>query len=180
MPNAWKHQEKLKEQRNLPTPEEMRAEIYSIKNERDRFFVALAYLTGGRVSELLDIRKEDISVTEKKGIKVLLIQMKNEKNKKRNMKLLPIRMDLEGPLANIILDYISGREGRLLGFRSRQRGWQIFMKYTGFNPHFARHLRATHLVIYRGFSDQKLKLYLGWSDSRPADTYIHLRWEDLL
>jgi hypothetical protein len=61
---------------------------------------------------------------------------------------------------------------------SKRRGQQIISK-SGWHPHFLRKLRLTHLAKYYNFSDQKLKMFAGWSDSRPSKHYIKLSWEDL-
>lgn len=167
------------EKRYTPSVAEVKKIINSASKPRDRFFLTLTYLTAGRVTEVLDIKKEDFQVTEKNGIKILLISMVNRKNRKQKIKMIPLRFDLEKDFIDIILGYIEGKEGNLFGFNTRQRGWQIFREHN-INPHFFRHIRATHLVVNRGFAGPKLKLYMGWSDSRPEDAYVHLRWEDLL
>lgn len=179
MAKSWEYQKEKIERRYNPTPKDIKQIILSAANPQERYFLCITYLTGGRVQEVIALRKEDFTRTEKKGIPILLIMMKNEKNRRVKQKLIPIRMDFESDLANIVLRYIVSKEGSLLSFKTRQRGWQIFRKY-GLNPHFFRHMRATHLVIYRGFTGPKLKIHMGWSDSRPEDIYVHLRWEDLI
>jgi len=45
--------------------------------------------------------------------------------------------------------------------------------------HYLRHCRATHLVTIYGFDSMRLVKYMGWTDARPADTYVHLNVDDL-
>jgi len=52
MNKPWSHQAKLKRER-IPSPDEIYRQIQSIDNQRDQALVAAAYLTGGRISELV-------------------------------------------------------------------------------------------------------------------------------
>ncbi|MGC8696795.1 MAG: hypothetical protein ACP5UD_10385 [Conexivisphaera sp.] len=43
-----------------------------------------------------------------------------------------------------------------------------------------RHLRATHLAMYYGFTPQELYAYIGWKLPGMADVYVHLSWESYI
>jgi len=179
MVKAWDYQKEKLEERYSPTPGQLREIIKGIDNPRDQFYLCLTYLTGGRVGEVIDIKPTDIDITERNGIKVLVISMKNEKAKRFRQKMIPIRFDLEGDFIALIMRYILNVKGTLFGFKTRQRGWQIFRKY-GLNPHFFRHLRATHMVQYRGYKSHQMNQFFGWSDMRSSSKCVHLNWEDLI
>ena len=52
MVNAWAVQTELK-QKDIPTPADIKAIINSISPERIKALIAMAYLTGGRISEIV-------------------------------------------------------------------------------------------------------------------------------
>ena len=140
----------------------------------------LEYLTAGRISEVLSLRRKQLRMDVKDGRQVLcILHMLNEKNKRKTMKTFYIPVDKEGKLVTLLLDYINTRHGFIFPFRSRQRAWQILKKY-GLFPHFLRHIRLTHLVTIYGFSDRLLVEYAGWRDSQPAQFYIQLKSDDVL
>jgi len=182
MVKAWDKQKELQQQK-IPSMVEMKNILISIPDERHRVLLTLMYLTAGRVSEIVeDLKKGDIFFTERKERKVMLIDMPNKKHKKRKRKEIPIPLDREdeGFFAQIIINYLRflSDEDVLFGF-SRQRAWQITQKY-GFNPHFLRHIRLTHLVVYHDFNEFLLAKFAGWTDTRPAKHYMELRWTDIL
>jgi integrase len=145
-----------------------------VQNSKDRRLV-------GELKE--SIKKEDLYVDKVGGRSMLVIKMRNLKNKQRGdqVKQIPLPTDIElnNKFAKIIDTYWQTvePEGELFEMNKR-RAAQIISK-SGFHPHFLRKLRLTHLVKYHNFSDQKLKKFAGWTDSRPAKSYIQLSWEDL-
>lgn len=180
MNKPWSKQKLLQKVGEIPTIEEIRSRILSISDQRDRVFIALTYLTAGRVAEVIPIEKLHISKAYKKNREIIIIRMKNLKNKKRKWKNIPIPFDREGRILVDVLGYIESKEGRVFGFNHRSRGWQIVKKWMGFNPHWLRHLRLTHLVTVYDFNDQELVRFAGWTDSTPAKHYTELRVGDLL
>ena len=181
MGKPWVYQKKLQVRGDVPTIGDIRQWVTAIKNKRDRFLIALTYLTAGRIREVIGIRPNDITRVRKNGRDVIFIHMMNEKSKRRTFKDIAIPIDGE-PLTGIILGYIDSREASsmgLLGFKTRYRGWQIFHKY-GCNPHWMRHIRLTHLVTVYDFNDQLLIRYAGWASSKEAKHYMELRWHDFL
>lgn len=133
------------------------------------------------LQEEIGIKKNNLLITEMQGRKVLLIKMYNRKNKTKKRKEIPIPIDKEEAMIAYLVDYLNtlAPEGRLFPF-GRIRAYQLVMAATGINNHFYRHIRASHLVMYHDYNEYKLIRFMGWSDGRPAKSYMALRTQDLL
>lgn len=128
----------------------------------------------------LGTRKCDIVEKVFSGFKCLEIRTENRKNKNRKTKLLPLPIEKEGRILKYIYEYLSIlSEDQVLFPFSTRRAAQIINGTTGFNLHFIRHIRATHLITLYDFNEQMLIKFMGWSDSRPAKHYIELRSSDI-
>ena len=226
LPKApWKKARELEERKvaEFITMEDIYNKALAYKNPRDQCLFILAYVTAGRIQEIVQyqkrwwgkkyvrlvkngkarntyiadykkihkaetikpsIKKEDFTIERKEGKEILVIRLRNLKNRKRERatKLipLPLNKEINKKFFQIIDTYLQGifDEDELFPFSAR-RGEQIIAK-VGMNPHFLRKCRLTHLAKYYNFTDQKLELYAGWTDSRPSKEYIKLRWEDLI
>lgn len=115
---------------------------------------------------------------------IILIRLLNRKNRKRKYKEIPLSYKNERILLQLIIDYVStfkDQNAELFNFNSNW-AYKLMKKYTGYNPHWLRHVRLTHLITMPEyeFNAVKLKKWAGWSDSRPADSYEELAWGDLL
>ena len=136
------------------------------------------------IGELQDgIRKDDIKEEVIKGIPCVVIRLRNLKNRKDKRKKLPIRLDRKyneelWEILKIYLKSIKYEYQELFPFNIRNA--QRLINKIKWNPHSLRKLRLTHLVIYENYTDQKLKYYAGWTDSRPAKAYIKMKYEDLI
>ena len=126
----------------------------------------------------------DVSSSEINGKKVIVFRLRNLKNKNRaeKTKLLPfpISSETDKKLWDIIRIYLKSmptKEMELFPIGKRQA--EKIINQTGFNPHFLRKLRLTHLAKHYNFTDQMLKVFAGWSDSRPSKYYIKLGYEDV-
>jgi len=86
----------------------------------------------------------------------------------------------ERAFINIIREYLRtiGDDTPLFDI-TRQRAYQI-LSSVGLFPHWLRHIRATHLVRDYGFNTEHLRQFTGWTDQRPAATYVHLNIKDLV
>jgi len=205
---SWYRQEELKErfhESEVPSISEINNMLndiqYGIVNpERDtlraRALIAMYYLTAGRLTELvrkkgfdqqpidkefMGVCKQDIVKDEIDGLPVMYLRIENRKHKKRKTKRQPIPIALEEPLVKHIeayLDIIKIPNLPLFRFSSK-RATQIINDTTGFNPHFWRHIRATHLITLYDFNEQALIEYMGWTDARPAKAYMELSKKDL-
>lgn len=143
---------------------------------RDRAILELMYASGLRVSEVLNLKVEDVDF--EKGI----IFVKEGKGKKD--RVVPI-----GKIALFWLkEYLrirkrnsnylfTGKKGERL---TRQRLWQIIREYARkaeiditISPHTIRHTFATHLLL-GGADIRSLQELLGHSSIRTTEIYTHL------
>jgi len=127
------------------------------------------------------ITKRNIAFIDMKGREVMLIRLYNRKHKNKHKKEIPIPIDKEMALVNIVKDYLETLDYNQPLFEfGRIQAYNLIMKATDFNNHFFRHIRATHLVVYHDYNEYKLVRFMGWTDSRPAKAYMELRTHDLL
>lgn len=197
--NAWTKQKELQKQ-DLPSLAEVTRIARNIKELRVRALFVCLYLTGGRISEICNakltriinrktretkvfefdgLRKQDIEQGIKNNIKVLLFKLRNLKNRKTKSKTLPVPVERERELVEMLNEYLDLLEPEDILFDfSRQRAWQLLDEEVVWNPHWFRHLRTTHLIKYYDFSDQLLVRWTGWTNSQPAQGYLEFRWGD--
>ena len=201
----WSHQASLKRE-PIPTQNELLTSIDLIPSKRDRALVAIAYLTGGRISELVreenlkkttykkgkvykvdtikldykGITKKNMTIQKIKGDSLLVIDIQNRKNKNRLRKTIPIPIAKEQKFVDVIGEYtITLNANDPLFTFNKHRAYQIMRQHMNMNCHFFRDIRATHLVTLHGLGDFKLVKYMGWSDARPASRYVQLDWKDI-
>lgn len=135
-----------------------------------------------RTGEILHgMRAKDIELVREDGRPIMLLYLRNEKHRKTHQKIIPIPLDIRevAIIFNSIKEYLSSipQEDELFPF-GYQYAYRLLKPY--FNPHWFRHMRATHLVTNYGFSETQLRNTMGWSDSRPADGYVKMNWRDIL
>ncbi len=150
---------------------------YSI---RDKAILELLYGCGLRVSELLNLRKEDIFLKED------FIRVKGKGSKER---IIPLGSKAKKALIEyisterVILDkkksaflFLSRRGNKL----SRMGLWKRFRAYLlksgitkSCTPHTLRHSFATHL-LERGATLRTVQLLLGHSDISTTQIYTHI------
>lgn len=224
----WKRQRELKKQA-IPDQSQIISMAHNnFATDIERALFILAYLTAGRVTELVrcdelkryvfkketsedkkgnkrtlivrndrgvpivesvervridypGVLAKNITVTERKGKRILLVRIQNRKNKQFTWKNIPIPMDKEGALVGPLLRYV-GRlepEESLFPFR-RGKAEQIISKRTNMNIHFLRDIRLTHLTTVYDFNEMQLAKFAGWRDGRPAERYVRLSYSDLV
>ena len=130
---------------------------------RDRAILELLYSTGGRVSEIVGINVNDISMMNSESAEVRVIKLRGKGNKERIVPmgsfsvkalddyLVRVRPSLLGKNSKNKNDalFLNQRGGRI----SRQSAWQIVVDSAkksglseGISPHVFRHSFATHLL----------------------------------
>lgn len=183
---AWKQQKKLKE-KPIPSFETIKDTIMGIKHKRNRALITMLYITAGRVGEIVSkgntigVHKKNIEIVQKDGRSIMLLTVPNEKNNERKWKDLPIPLDEEIEYVRTIRNYIKKLSFNDALFRiTTGYAWQISRKELGYNCHWLRHIRLSHLVLYYDFNAFLLQMFAGWSDIRPAKKYMELRWSDML
>ncbi len=154
---------------------------------RDRVMLEVLYATGFRVSELINIRLNDLDM--QRG--VITTIGKGEKER-----IVPIGVEA----MKWIKRYVDGARGDILKLRdsaflfvtnrgsamTRQNFWTIIKKYAvgagieadRIKPHVLRHSFATHL-LERGVDLRHLQAMLGHADISTTQIYTHVMSERL-
>lgn len=158
--------------------EKIKQMISNCNDKEAQSIGALAYGSGARVSELNHITKIDIQKA-KHFMKINCIVLKKRyKTKTNQSRIALIRLDetwLTEPIERLML----GKQDQdILVPMYRMKIYRILIKAFGFNPHFFRALRATHLSRF-GLSAHQLKKFFGWSSIAPSDFYVGLNTEDI-
>lgn len=164
---------------DLPDRQATVKKILSIDNKRVCFLASFLYLTACRIGEMLP-KSDGLPLVEKEDIKgkpCLKFILRNEKNRTVSQKILPVPIEEYPEMSELILSWFGVFKANPL---SRRRIQQLLGKELGWNAHFLRHIRLTHLTIEKKYTDQQLRLWAGWTDSRPATTYIKYRYSDFI
>ncbi len=153
---------------------------------RDRAMLELLYATGLRVSELINLKQNQVNLNQGvlrivgKGDRERLIPLGDESQRW-------IREFMEGPRVEILLerqtDYMfPTRRGDRM---TRQAFWHIIKRYAQkagvkkkLSPHTLRHAFATHL-LNNGADLRVVQLLLGHSDLSTTQIYTHVARERL-
>lgn len=127
------------------------------------------------------IRRDNISWSFRDGRRILIISMQNRKNKRSKRKRIPIPLDKEKELVELLMEYVDKLQPdeALFPF-SKTKAEKIINRVVGMNPHFLRDIRATRLVIDYNFNEYKLTQYMGWTDGRSAAKYVILNEKDIV
>jgi len=154
--------------------EEIRRIIERAERLRDKAFIAFLYMSGARVGEVCRrLRREDFHV--ERGF--LVVELPTEKN--REVPVRMVAMPLADSFTQIVLRYLKTlKPGELCWGFSQQYARKLLHRLGGIYPHLLRHSRLTHLVVEQDFNEFDLMRFAGWSDTRPARKYVHLRWRD--
>ena len=147
---------------------------------RDKAILELLYGCGLRVSELLNLRKEDIFLKEDfirvkgKGSKERIIPLGSKAKKAISEYISTERAILDKKNSSFL--FLTRRGNKI----SRMGLWKIFKYYllkSGITkdctPHTLRHSFATHL-LERGATLRTVQLFLGHSDISTTQIYTHI------
>jgi integrase len=196
-----------------PIPEVMNEEdLYDFGKKYPqpwRCLFYLTYLTGGRISEVLELRRKDmerVDFEDTDAVKVTLITRKNRANKFRAVPIPTCKMLTE------VMDYIDTlpKGGESYLFQDihclkggRSKAWRMFAKehtvvratdargerpedkylsayVLRMRPHYLRHCRLTHLVNRYGVDSLILMFFAGWTTPAPARVYASADWQTIL
>lgn len=161
-------------------------ELEDLEGYRDRAMLEVLYATGLRVSELIDLKPEQVSLTQ--GV----VRVVGKGGKER---LVPLGEEAQTWLEK----FIRGPRHELLGIRvcahlfptrrgsgmTRQAFWYRIKKHAlvagihkKISPHTLRHAFATHLLNH-GADLRVVQLLLGHSDLSTTQIYTHVARERL-
>ncbi len=149
-----------------------------------RALIALLYLTGARINELLTLKKSqfEFMAHPKTGIKYMVVSnIPTLKRKTPHPRTQFMRKDIEEKFINHVkvwMNELTAEDAILFPIKA-SRAWQIVFKYTGMFDHYFRHVRNGDLIKLYGFSSYWLQRWNGWARITTGEKYVHLIAEDL-
>jgi len=170
-----------KKKKTLPkvlSTEEIEKIINYIKNPKHKLMVSLMYATGIRVSELINLKKEDIN-PERKAILI-----EQGKGKKDRITLFPNKLNSD--LLNYLCktkfssDLLFEGRNRKYSIKSIQKILEKASKIINkkVTPHMLRHSFATHL-LESGTDIRYIQQLLGHSRLETTQIYTHIAKSNL-
>lgn len=175
---------------NFFTEDEMRL-LLSIPDTADKFgirnraMLELLYSSGLRISELAELRLQDIDT------KAALVRVLGKGNKERIVPVgsaaldairlyMPVREELRSQYSGDVL-FLS-RTGKPLYARQLDillgRYIRLIANQKGYSPHTLRHSFATHLLS-RGADLRAIQEMLGHENLSTTETYTHVTLDDI-
>ena len=160
---------------DIISSEELKETIANCKTPEMKAFVAVLSLSGGRISEVRQLRAKDIEVIDDDCWTMSLITLKQRPKQWQ----IPPRRTLKFPRTvlfdKVIKPYINNGKfspEQLLFPKSNTFYWKM-LKYANPNvyPHLFRHTRAT--MLSERVSSFDMKEWFGWKCFSMADQYVH-------
>jgi len=173
-----------KREKRIPavlTKEEMKLLLASISNEKSKLMVSLTYACGFRVSELINLKVEDLNFEEK------ICDIRQGKGKKDRIVNIP--SFLEESLRKQVFEQQTNKQQFLFSGPNGQLSMRNFEKIVSnaakkagikkeVHPHTLRHSFATHL-LENGTDIRKIQELLGHADLSTTQIYTHISTEEL-
>jgi len=174
-------------QRELPreilSPEEVQRLIAACESLRNRALVHILYESGGRISEILNLRLRDVEFDTHGAVIIV-----KGKTGMRRIRLIESVPDLQRWLAvhpergNPDAPLFPGRGGGALTAEVINDLLKRMARKAGINkrvhPHLLRHTRATHLA--KVLTEDQMRVYFGWTKSSEIPSrYVHLSGRDV-
>lgn len=164
-----------KREKKMPivlTRDEIKTMIESARNKKSKLVIKFLYSTGLRVSELVNLKKNDIEIKEKIG------WVRKGKGGKDRIFILPESLTEE-------LNELMKADSEKI-FPVTTRAIQKIVKNTikranitkKVSPHTLRHSYATHLLD-SGVDIRKIQELLGHSNLQTTQIYTHVSTEEL-
>lgn len=173
-----------KKEKRLPivlSKAEVKKLIDSISNKKSKLMISLTYACGFRVSELINLKINDINFNEKIG---WVRQAKGKKDRLFNIPIFlfkPLQEQAENQ-RQIGREFLFTGPKNNLSARNIQKIVRKAVKRAGMNkevhPHTLRHSFATHL-LESGTDIRKIQELLGHADLSTTQIYTHLSTEEL-
>lgn len=163
--------------------------IQNIDDPRDKALACFIYLTGGRASEAVGIKVEQLKKEDRHGKEFLTVynmRVLKRRGKKEYFRTVPINVEKEIEFVRPILAWLQANTSEYLfpsirgNHINRKQAWHILDKKLGLFTHFMRHLRCTHLVQYYNFNGYELQQFIGWRKVESSDPYVKLAAEDVI
>lgn len=150
---------------------------------RERAFIATLYLTGKRISEIVqELTTDDVNLETIQGKEFLVFtNVKVLKRRKPFRDNVHVITEPYQPLVELILAHKrTVKEGEPLFNFGRCYGYLMVRKLgPEYFPHFLRHLRITHFAR-DGWRMPTIQKFIGWGSMYMAGHYIHLSKQDVI
>ncbi len=173
-----------KKEKRIPsvlTKEEVKLLLGSLNNKKSKLMVSLMYSAGLRVSELLNLKVNDLNLPEKYGS---IKQAKGRKDRTFNIPenlVLDLKEQIGKQKASDKEHLFSGVKDSLSS-RNIQKIVSTAAKKAGIekdvHPHTLRHSFATHL-LEDGTDIRMIQELLGHADLSTTQIYTHISREEL-
>jgi len=168
--------------------------VEKCRREVDKALISALFETGGRVSEVLQLRKDNFVVQEPFLIVKAMPVLKRYKKigeyrdrtgrirwrteRKTAYRTFPIHMG--EPLCKPLLEYLGGvPEGKLFNI-GRTQAYRIVRKLDeNLFPHWFRAQRASQLALEYGFDVHDLIDFFNWKSLQTATHYSRMGWKGL-
>ena len=173
-----------KKERKIPivlTKDEIRNLIEAIENKKSKLMVSLLYACGMRVSELINLKVQDLNFEEKIG------HVRQGKGKKDRIFNIPdtllnrLRKQTEQQIENKEEYLFTGSKGRLSSRNIQKIVNKSAIKAgikKSVHPHTLRHSFATHL-LESNTNIRNIQELLGHADLNTTQIYTHVSQEEL-
>ena len=176
-----KRPKKEKKIPNVLTKEEVKKLIDSINSKKSKLMISLMYACGFRVSELTNLKIEDLNFNEKTGF------IRSAKGRKDRMFNIPdfLFNDLKeqsNMQKEFTKEFLFSGPNQNLSTRNLQKIVSLAAKKAGIEKevhcHTLRHSFATHL-LENGVDIRKIQELLGHADLSTTQIYTHISNEEL-
>lgn len=173
-----------KREKKIPvvlSKDEIKKLLDSVINKKSKLMISLMYACGFRVSELINLKVEDLDFDEKVG------HVRQAKGKKdRNFNIPNFLADDLKEQAELQKsnneEYLFTGPNRKLSSRNMQKIMQTVVKKAGIkksvHPHTLRHSFATHL-LESGIDIRMIQELLGHADLSTTQIYTHISSEEM-
>lgn len=168
--------------------------LQKCSQKRDKALVSALFETGGRVSEVLQLRKDNFVVQEPYVIVKAMPVLKRYKKvgervdkngrkrwvteRKNAYRTFPIHM--KEPLCPTLIDHVENSNPNRLFNLSRIHAYRIVRKLDDeIFPHWFRAQRASQLALEYGFSVHDLIDFFSWKSLQTATHYSRMGWKGL-
>lgn len=163
------------------------------------------YLTGGRISEVLDIKRSNIETKRiNENLEIFVVNIKTLKSRIYPMRIIPIApIKTDKPFYDIFHKFLSNNEyaddDYIFPFQTRFIINKKFKKVKiknllqldpinkewirqdfNLHPHYLRHCRLSHLASVFDYNEIDLMRFAGWASIKPCVFYVKLSYKDLL
>ncbi len=161
---------------------------------RDASIIATLFLTGGRVSEVITLTKDDFDLSQPEVIVVkrmfvlkrfrktgeFVVEGQTRWTTEKIKAYRSFAILENDPLSPYLLAYLKTlKKGEMLFPITRVRVYQIVRELTGQYPHWFRSQRACQLADEHDLDLNSLMSFFQWRDQKTAMRYTSMGWRGL-